>query len=164
MNMGYRNERVRSGSQKIKGKVESLNEYTVDGVVYKVDGKHIVLDNKLHEKEIANLMAEKLNKDVQLVPKIVYPQGISTPDYIIGGQKYDLKEPEGSGKNVLYNMINKKKRQAHNFIYDISKCPLDIDEINRQIEGIYSSTHTAFVEEIIVVKDGEIIKIHRRDK
>lgn len=157
-------ERVRSGSQKIKSKVESLNEYTVDGVVYKVDGKHIILDNKLHEKEIANLMAEKLNKDVQIVPKIVYPQGISTPDYIIGGQKYDLKEPEGSGKNVLYNMINKKKRQAHNFIYDISKCPLDIDEINRQIEGIYSSTHTAFVEEIIVVKDREIIKIHRRDK
>ena len=112
--------------------------------------------------EIAQLMLKEMKQSVELVPKILYPQGISTPDYIIGGKKYDLKEPEGSGKNVLYNMINKKKKQASNFIYDISKCPLDIDEIYKQVNDIFSSTHTAFVEEVIIVKDGKIIKIQKR--
>ena len=115
-----------------------------------------------HEKEVATLISEKLGRNVEMVPRIVYPQGISTPDYIIEGKKYDLKEPTGSGKNVLYNMVNKKKKQADNFIFDISKCPLDEDSIHMQIEGIYSSSHTSFVNDIIIIKDGKIKQIYNR--
>lgn len=142
--------------------VTDLTAYTVDGVTYEVDGKHVILDNTEHEKEVATLISEKLGRNVEMVPRIVYPQGISTPDYIIEGKKYDLKEPTGSGKNVLYNMVNKKKKQADNFIFDISKCPLDEDSIHMQIEGIYSSSHTSFVNDIIIIKDGKIKQIYNR--
>ena len=47
----------------------------------------------------------------------------------------------------------KKKKQASNFILDISKSPLDEREIVRQIEDIYWSRHTMFVQKIIVIKD-----------
>ena len=56
-------------------------------------------------------------------------------------------------------MISKKKRQAGNFVLDISKCPLDEDEIYKQVDDIYWSRHTAFVDKIILIKDDQIRKI-----
>lgn len=157
-------ERVRSNVQKMNGKVAELVEYEVNGNTYKVDGKHVVLDNTKHEIEVAELISVELGEQVYIVPRVVYPQGISTPDYIIKNKKYDLKEPIGEGKNVLYNMIHKKKSQADNFIFDISKCPLDYETIKEQINGLYSSMHTSFVNEIIIIKDGEVIEKFIREK
>lgn len=149
-------ERVRSGAQKIKNEVVDLKEVTVNGVTYKVDGKHVILDNTQHEKDVANLISEYLGKSVKMVPRVVYPQGVSTPDYMIGNNKFDLKEPVGSGKHVLYNMINKKKSQADNFIFDITNCPLEYEDIKKQIDEIYKSSHTAFVNEIIIIENGKV--------
>lgn len=157
-------ERVRENVQKKKGEVALLDKYTVDGITYTVDGKHVVLDNTEHEREVAKLISEEIGEKVSLVPRVVFPQGVSTPDYIIGDKKYDLKEPIGSGKNVLYNMVHKKKSQANNFIFDISKCPLDYETINKQIEELYSSKHTSFIDEIIVIQDGKIKKKFSKQK
>lgn len=144
-------------------KVKILNEYSMKGVKYVVDGKKVVLDYKTHDKEIAELMCETFNMDVCIVPRVLLPQKISTPDYLIGGKRYDLKEPVGNSKNTLYNMINKKKDQADNFIYDVSKCPLELEEIKRQIEeDILRSRHTAFVQSVILVRDMKILDIYVR--
>lgn len=155
---------VSSGSYKISDNVKVLNEYKVDGITYKVDGKHVLSDSTEHEKEVAELVGNYLGEKVSIVPRIVHPPKISTPDYIIGGKKYDLKEPIGSGKNVLYNMVHGKKNQANNFIFDISKCPLDYDTIIEQVKGLYSSSNTAFIDEIIIIKNGEIKKKFNREK
>lgn len=146
------------------GIVSSLNSYEHNNVEYQVDGKHIVLDYTEKEVEIAELLARELLTDVQMVPRIAYPQNISTPDFLVGGIKFDLKQPEGSGKNVLYGMLQKKKRQASNFVFDISKCPLSVEEIDRQAKDIYRSRNMRFVEQIVIVKDGKIINIYNRKK
>ena len=155
---------VRSNAQKKNDAVVNLQEYTVGEVTYKVDNKHVVLDNTEHEKEIAKIVSETTGEMVQMVPRVVYPQKVSTPDYIIDNRKYDLKEPIGSGKNVLYNMVHKKKSQANNFIFDITNCPLNLDAINEQVKGLYSSKHTSFVDEVIIIKNGKIIDRHKRNK
>lgn len=167
MTMNFENgtsSRVRSSEQKIKGKTTVLSEYTVNGVTYKVDGKHIVAGSTEREKQVAELLSEEFNKEVLLVPRVVLPQGVSTPDYLIEGKKYDLKEPTGSGKHVLYNMIHKKKSQASNFVFDISNCPLDFSTIIEQVEEIYKSNHTAFVDEVIVIKGDKLLKKFKRGK
>lgn len=144
-------------------KVSVLNEYFANGANYVVDGKKVLADYKEHERSVADLLCETLERDVYIIPRVLEPKGISTPDYLIDGRRYDLKEPIGNSKNTLYNMISKKKDQADNFIYDISKCPLELEEINRQIEeSIYKSNHTKFVQSIIVVKDMKVIKIYNR--
>ena len=79
-------------------------------------------------------------------------------------EAFDLKELSGTSKNLVYNAIAKKKRQAPNFILDISKSPLDENEIARQIEEIYWSRHTMFVQKIIVIKDEKIRKIYKRNR
>lgn len=96
------------------------------------------------------------------MPKVDYPQGIQTPDYMIDKERYDLKCFKSSGKNVIYNIISKKKNQSPNFIFDMTDCPLSLEEIERQITGIYSSIHTKFVNEIVIMKAGRVLKVYRR--
>ena len=99
-----------------------------------------------------------------MVPRVNKPEGISTADYQFQQKMFDLKTITGEGKSVLYNAISKKKRQSSNFVFDISKTPLSIAEIERQIGSLYTSKHTRFVDEIILVKNGRLIKIFRRKK
>lgn len=142
--------------------VKDLTEYTVGGVVYKVDGKHILLDYSEKEKAIAEILSQGRGVEVYMVPRVVYPQNVSTPDYIMDGKSYDLKQISGSSKNTLYNAIAKKKKQSSNFVFDVSDCPLTEEELIVQVEGLFRSDHTRFVDEIIIIKDGEIKKIFRR--
>lgn len=139
--------------------IVDLSEYTSNGTTYKVDGKHVLLDYSDKEKQVAQLLERELGGEISMVPRVLNPPGISTPDYMFRGEAYDLKELSGTSKNLVYNVISKKKRQASNFVLDISQCPLDEDEIYKQIDGIYWSRHTTFVDKIILIKDDQIRKI-----
>ncbi|MFC2476110.1 MAG: minor capsid protein [Catonella sp.] len=143
-------------------KVKDLTEYEVNGTVYKVDGRHVVLDYSQYEKEVADILANKYGREVNMIPRISYPQGISTADYLINGVRYDLKTIKTAGKNVLNNAIQKKKRQSSNFIFDISECPLIEEDIISQIERIYKSFNTRFVDEIVLLKKEDIVKVYKR--
>ena len=143
-------------------KVKDLTEYEANGTVYKVDNKCVLLDHNQEEKEIANIFSEKYGKSVQLVPRILYPQNIRTPDYLIEGEKYDLKTPIGSGKNTIYDLVRKSKAQADNFIICLDNVALGMDDVELQIKTIYSSRHTQSINEIILIKNGEILKVFKK--
>ena len=143
-------------------KFEILDKYIVDGETYIVDGRHVVSDYSEKEKNIAELLLNEFGGTVQMVPRIVYPQGKSTPDYIYDGERYDLKEPTGESKNVLYNMVAKKKTQACNFIFDITNCPLSEANVITQIEGLYKSKHTRFIDKVILIKNQKVIGVYKR--
>lgn len=144
--------------------VQDLRTYEVNGVTYVVDGRNVVLDYSPHEKEIAELLEQTLGGEIFMVPRINNPAGVPTPDYLFRGKRFDLKSPRGSGKNTLYDAIAKKAAQSENFIFDLSLCPLSEMEVSRQIELIYRSTHTTFVDVIIEVRDGAIVSIFRRKR
>lgn len=144
--------------------IADLLEITIAGTPYTVNGKEVVLDYSKKEKEIAEILKQKLGGEIHMVPKVYVPQGISTPDYLFRGKKFDLKEISGSSKNVLYNAISKKRKQADNFVIDISECPLAESEIYRQVGEIYWSKHTDFVDELIVIKNNAILRIFKRVK
>lgn len=93
----------------IKGTVTEKQEYIVNGTTYKVDGKQVILYPTKHERGIAAILSEKYGKFVAFVPQIMFPQGIQTPDYLIDGDRFDLKSPAGRGKNLLYGMLAKKR-------------------------------------------------------
>lgn len=147
------------GSHEIK----DLQDLTIDGVTYKVDGHNVVLSYSQHEKEIADLLEKEVGGELYMVPRVNYPQGISTPDYIFHGKEYDLKTIGATtGKNPIVNRIKKAKRQADNFILDVSKSSLSDSELDEQLKKIFTDTETRFVKEIVVVKDGKIIKVLKR--
>lgn len=144
--------------------VQDLHEYTVKGVTYKVDGHNVVLDYSPHEKEIAELLEREFGGEIYMVPRVNDPQGVSTPDYLFRGSRFDLKSLKSGGKNVFYNVVAKKSAQADNFIFDLTDCPLNDKEITRQTELLFSSTHTKFIDTIVLLRNGEIIKILKRNK
>ena len=132
-----------------------LTEYEVNGVAYKVDSKCVLLDHSEEEREIADILAKKYGR-------ILYPQRIKTPDYLIEDEKYDLKSPTGSGKNTIYDLVRKSKAQADNFIICLDKTLLELKEVELQIKTIYSSRHTKNINEVILIRDGNILKIFKR--
>jgi len=146
----------------LEGTVAERQEYTVNGVTYKVDGKHVILRPTEQERKIARILREKYGKNVEFVPQIMYPQGIQTPDYMIDGDRFDLKSPTGRGKGLLYGMLAKKKKQSPNFLFDVTNCPLSDSEIDRQINSIFISNHTRFVECIVLIKNEDVIKVYKR--
>lgn len=144
------------------GTVKDCLEFEVDGTVYKVDNKQVLLDYSAHEKEIAEAITRESGKNVEMIPRISFPQNIKTPDYIIDGARFDLKTPEGNSKNTIYGMVKSKKKQANNYVICADKTPLDIKEIDRQIQGLYCSQHTRFVDTVVLIKDYKIIKAYKK--
>lgn len=146
----------------IKGTVIERQEYIVNGMSYKVDGKHVILRPTEQEREVAAILSGKYGKHVEFIPQVMYPQGIQTPDYLIDGGRFDLKSPTGSGKNLLYGMIAKKQKQSHNFIVDATNCPLSMEELEKQAENLYRSPRVGFLDILVFIKDGEIVKVLSR--
>lgn len=144
--------------------VQDMQEYTANGVTYKVDGHNVVLDYSQHEKEIAELLEKKFGGELYMVPRVNNPQGVSTPDYIFRGDAYDLKTITGNGKKILYDRISKKKNQSSNFVFDLSESALTDENVKSQIKYIFKSDHTDFVDKIVILKNGEVSMIVERAK
>ena len=143
--------------------VQDLQEYTVNGVTYKVDGHNVVLDYSPHEKEIAELLEREFGGELFMVPRVNNPQGVSTPDYLFRGKGYDLKTiGEKAGPNTIFNRIKKAIGQAQRFIIDVTRSGLGDDTINQQIEKLFNRIDTDWVEEIVIIQDGAIVRVVKR--
>lgn len=140
--------------------------YFIDdkGDKYNVDGRNVKIKHTEKEKEVAKILGEIYGGRVNLVPVVLNPPNIKTPDYIIKGKKYDLKEIFGNSKNTIYNAITKKKGQSDNFIFDISKTEMTEIGAIEQIQDIYKSKHKSWINEIILIKNNEVLKIYQRKK
>lgn len=144
--------------------VQDSQEYTVNGVTYKVDGHNVVLDYSPHEKEIAELLEKEFGGELYMVPRVNNPQGISTPDYLFRSKGYDLKTlSKEAGENTIINRIKKAKKQSKNFVLDLTNAKKITDFVLKsQIKKIYADKETAFVDTIIVVRNGKIVVVVKK--
>lgn len=133
-----------------------------DGTRYHVDGKYVLLEPTAREKEVANMLGEYYGGQVAIIPRVNKPANIKTPDYIINGERFDLKQITGSGKYVIEGDIKNKKEQANNFVIDITKSKIEMEEVERQVKSIYNSKRYLWVDKIIIVKGNKILKIYKR--
>ena len=143
--------------------VLELQEYASGGATYKVDGHNVVLDHDAHEKEIAELLEREVGGEIYLVPRVNNPQGVPTPDYLFHVRGYDLKTlGEKAVPNTIFQRVKKAKRQSRNFIIDVSDTKLDREMIDQQISKIFWSENTRFVDEIVIINDGHIVRVAKR--
>lgn len=141
-------------------------EYFEDakGNKYYVDGKNVVLDYSESEKNVANWLKETFGGEIYMLPRINIPEGIQTADYLFRGEKWDLKEIKSTGKNVLDNRVNGLKKQANNFIFDISNTTISIKKIKNQIDKLYESPNRKWINKIMLIKNQKLICIYIRKK
>lgn len=152
----------RAGEDFYTGVKDPGKVFYKDGQRYEIDNHHVKFEASQHEREIAEVLAEQLHERVILQPVINSPDGIKMPDYIIDGKQYDLKSIEGVGKNTFDNAVKGQKSQATNFVFDITKCPLPMDEILRKLEAILTNRNRGWIEKLILIDNGEIVKILER--
>lgn len=134
-------------------KIIDSKSYVHDGVRYVVDGKNVVLDYSEQEKNIAEWLESTFGGQLRMNPRINNPEGIKTSDYIFRKESWDLKTIQGNSNQVLYHAIRKKKSQSNNFIFDITKSELSINDAIKQIEKIYKRPDSDFVKRIIIKKN-----------
>lgn len=145
--------------------VQDMNYFeTHDGIKYYVDGKSVVLDYSLEEKNVADWLENTFGGEIYMVPRVNNPDSISTPDYLFRGEKYDLKEITGSSTRIIDNAIKGKQKQAMNFILDITNSKSSKAELLKQAKAIYNSKGRVWVNRIIMKKYDELIVILERKK
>lgn len=129
------------------------NQVTKDGVTYTVDGHNVVQEHSNYEYKVADWLSSVTGRQVDILPRVNNPEGVNTPDYLVDGVPFDLKEITGIGTTVIDNNTKKAKKQAPNIIFDITKTPLSHEEIMEQISSVYRSGRRGV--EIVIVKDGD---------
>lgn len=137
-------------------KVIEARYWEYNGTKYFVDGKNVVLDYSVKEREIAELIANKFGLEVQLNPKIHNPKNISCPDYLLNGIAYDLKEITSTGKNNIDTAIKSGKKQAKSFVLDYTKSGLSREDIDKRLNRLYKNPHRNWVKNIVLIKDNNI--------
>jgi len=137
------------------------NYFIYDGKKYIVDNKNVVLDYSKKEKEIAEWLENTFGGEIYMIPRVNYPEGIKTPDYLFKNEGWDLKTITGSGNQTLYHAIYKKSQQSNNFIFDISTSNLSLEDAEKQIERLYDRKDTDFLKKTIIKKDKKFIATKR---
>lgn len=133
-----------------------------NGVKHYVDGKNVVLDYSFKEKAIALFIVKTFGGEIFLLPRVNYPEGINSADYLWNGEYWDLKTINGCGKRCIEDTVKDKQKQANNFIFDITNSSLNQKEIFIQLDKLYYSSKTYFVEKVLVIKNNKIICFFKR--
>lgn len=152
-----------SNADPSKAKVTEMNFWEHNGQKYQVDGKHVVLDYSQKEKEVGEWLSKKFGVNVEHVPKVNFPLGVPTPDYLINGKRFDLKGISGHGKNVVDNNMRKSKKQANNFVIELERTDISAEEVLKQLNNIYRSGRRDV--DIVIVKRGkQLVDIVQKKK
>jgi len=143
-------------------KIKYLMEINIDGKLYNVDGKKIVLDYSKHEKEIAEFIKNKFGGEIFMYPRVNVPEDIRTPDYLWNGEKWDLKDIIKYNEKTIDNAIRKSKGQTENVILNIINSDYTDEILNNIMNRIYGSKDRQFLNKTIIIKDNKIYKILQR--
>lgn len=99
-----------------------------------------------------------------MVPKVNNPQGVSTPDYLWRGERWDLKTIEpNAGQNTMFNRVKKAKQQAQKIVVDVTKSDLNDNTINAQIEKIFRHPETQWVKGIVLISNSTTVKVLEKE-
>ena len=122
-----------------KSKVELKDYIEINNRKYFVDGIKVIFEPSKKELHIALWLSKKLNKKIELLPRIVLPKNIKTSDYLIDGEYWDLKD-----------------------IISISKSKLTLRAAEKQLNDIFQLKGYKWLNKIVVKKNNEIIIINKK--
>lgn len=149
-------------------KVTEQNYLIIENELHYVDDEYILSDHTEEERNVAKLLVDEFGGEIVLLPRTsgggIY-KDIKSADYLLNGVRIDLKSPKGNGKNTIYEIVKASKKQANTFAIDVSKTPLNLEEIMQQLEeGVFRSDWTKDVETIILldIKKKKILKVISR--
>ena len=109
-----------------------------------------------HEIDVAEVLAEHFKIDVEFVPTTEH----NTPDFLIDGTLWELKSPQGKGKNNIQRQLQYASHQSTNVILDASRSKIHSSKIRREVE--YQFKIIKSVKRLLFVsKEKKVVEIKR---
>lgn len=169
-------EQWKDNQQINEADVSDSDHYTVPGGdTYYVGQKGVKLDYDKNGEEIKSApnLSKATGQPVKMCPRVLDPEGVKCPDYLLGHteQRWDRKGLHGKGPNALKKRILGKDgrgaEQAENFYVDISDWKGTEEDIIDQAHRVFDKTEEndlGFVEHLTLVNGDEIIIALERNK
>ena len=85
-----------------------------------------------HEYQTVKLLLEN-GFDVELIPPSKI-QGLRMPDIMMLGVAWEMKSPEGNGKNTLKNAIQNASHQSESIIIDLRRTSIQDQAAVKELE------------------------------
>ena len=147
---------------KLTNGVYYQNYINVGKYTFFEDGNAIVKKYTNAEFKVAKWYQTIFKEQVILLPKVNKPENISSPDYLIKGEKWDLKSLTSNKNNAIYTRMRNNESQANNYIIDIGKSKLTIKATIKQVKELHSSKYFKWLNKIVIKKNKNYIVISRQ--
>jgi len=109
-----------------------------------------------YEITAAELLANHFGANVEFILRTNY----QTPDFIIGGIRWELKSPTGTGKNNIERQLQAALKQSPNIVFDARRSKIHItrikSELHRQLQLTKSMKRL-----ILIGKNKKVIELTR---
>ena len=96
-----------------------------------------------------------MGKDVELLPP-VQAKHTNSADMWMDGILWEMKAPEGGGKNTIKHSLERAKRQSRNIIIDLHRCKLDDNQAVKELKHHFGLSKR-FQRMKIITKSREIL-------
>ena len=140
-----------------KAKVTRQNYYEENGIKYVEDKHNVVFEHSQNNVDNAYKLSEFLGEKVILIPRVNNPSGIQTPDYLVKNERWDNKKVNGASSSAFYTRARTKRKQADNFIFDITESKIKMKGAQQQVANL--RRQLKWVKRIIVIKGKCIVEI-----
>ena len=127
-------------------------------MIGKIDISELKNPPEKHEFLVAKIFSEQ-GKSVTFLPASNI-SGVHQPDFLIDGEKWELKSPKGSSRRTLQNNIHKAQSQSKNIIIDLHRIKLDEQKCISQISFEFEK-RKSINKILIITKKNEIIDLKR---
>ena len=148
------------------GKVINRNYYIdTNGNKYEIDNKNVVFDPSPDEIELANWVNKTFGGNIYINPKVNYPLGIETSDYLWKNQRWDKKSIDKNATSLtraVDNALKKHKGQTDYIFLDISNSVISERTLIKQTKKIFSTKGREWIKGIMIIKNYEIKAIYMR--
>ena len=121
-------------------------------------GKGVLKNNKVHleEHEFATVrFLLELGYDIELIPPSNI-KGLRMPDIMMQNIPWEMKSPNGSGKNTIRHAMQNAGHQSSNVIIDLRRCKLPLVIAQKDL-NYYFDISTRIRRMKVIVDDKKMI-------
>lgn len=109
-----------------------------------------------HEIDVAEVLAEHFKIDIEFVPATER----NTPDFLIDGMLWELKSPQGKGRNNIQRQLKYALKQSQNIIISAHRSKLHINKIKGELTIQFKKTRS-LKRLLLIDKAGKVVEILR---
>lgn len=109
-----------------------------------------------HERDAAEVLAAHFDTTVEFIPTTRH----SSPDFLIDDVQWELKSPQGAGKNNVQRQLKYASKQSENIIISAKRSKLHINKIKGELAIQFKKTRS--IKRLLLIdKTGKVIEITR---